>query len=199
MMKCKVKLEVSMNGYGYPLQPMMRTPCSYCEVPQTLSQQQFKMPSMNTMPEQYMMPAMHDMKPEYEMPESLEIMYPKSYMIIYPHIKHHCRRLEMMHGGIHHIAHEDIEEACENIMKACEGELKEYMKDEGEHSSESEHSHDHRQYGYGGYGFAGDLVRILLLRELLGHRRRPYPRPYPYHHYYREYPTYEYFNYDYDF
>jgi hypothetical protein len=188
MMECVVKQEVFMNGYGYSFEPMMRTPCSYCDIPH------YRMPQMQAMPEQYM-------RPEYVMPESLETMFPRSYMIIYPHIKHHCHMLEMMHGGIHNITREHIEEVCENIYRACEKDLNEYMKDEDDHEHEhdyeheSEHSHDHGQYRYWRAGFAGDLIKILLLRELLGRRHYPYRQ----NNYYDGYPPYRYFDYDFDY
>lgn len=180
-----------MNGYGYSFEPMMRTPCSYCNVPQ------HKMPQAYAMPEQYMIPPKQHMMPEYTMPESLEEMYPKSYIIIYPQVKRHCHMMERMHGGMHNITREHVEEACENIYKSCEKDLKEYMKDEDDHDneseSESEHSHDHRQYGYVRRGLAGDLIQILLLRELFGRRRRPY------YNYYGGYAPNGYDDYDYDY
>jgi hypothetical protein len=148
-----------MQDFGCTFAPRMKSPCNYCHMSQK------------------------------GMKDEMEGMYPQIYMIIYPHVKHHCHMLEMQYGHMHHHTREEIEDITEHILKGCEKDLNEYFKfdDENENDYEHEedhdheHKHHHRQFGYGRRAFAGDLVRILLLRELLG--RRPYGPFNPYYGY----------------
>lgn len=169
---------------NYEFVPMMGGPCSYCKM------------SQNIMPDQYTMP-------QYNQMDELEEMYPRIFLIINPHVRHHCHMMEQMHGGMHHYLKEEIDDMCERIYQTCEKEIEEYMEeddhDEHDHDHSHDHNrdrdrnHDHRQFGVHRNRFGTDLIRILLLRELLDRRRRrprphPYPRPRPYD-YYNQYPT----------
>jgi hypothetical protein len=166
----------------YEFMPMMGRPCSYCKM------------SQKVMPAQYTMP-------QYDQMDELEEMYPRIFHIINPHVRHHCHMMEKMHGGMHHYLKEEIDDMCERIYKACEKEMEEYMQedDHDEHEHEHEHSHDHnhdhRQFGVRRNRFGTDLIRILLLSELLRRRRRhPHGRPRPYG-YYNHYPSHDMYGY----
>lgn len=145
--------------------PMMKPPCTSCPMHQAAMQ------------------------------DEMDGMYPQIYMLIYPHIKHHCHMMELKHGHMHHYTREEIEEICEEILKLCEKDINDYYdKDE---DIEHEHSHDHNQRSYRNRRrrIASDLVTILVLREMLGRRRRPHFRQYDYtppHHAYMAPPYYNY-------
>lgn len=96
--------------------------------------------------------------------QDLESMYPKMYYIIYPSVKKHCDMMEMQYGPMYTPSREELEGMVERIYKDVEKDLEKDMKDDwGEEG---------RQFGFGGRRFFGDIITILLLRDLFRRRRR---------------------------
>ena len=124
-------------------------------------------------------PCMHtmgipsQMYPMMNMPEQqLEMMYPKIYFIIYPVVMQHCDMMDMSHGSMHNPTDEEMEAMTENIAVKVEADVDAAIKQDG---GEGE-----RQFGFGGRRLLRGLVGILLIRELLRRRRRPF-FGYPYY------------------
>lgn len=101
--------------------------------------------------------------------QDLESMYPKMYYIIYPCVKKHCDKMEMQYGPMYTPTREELDDMVERIYKEVEMDLEKEMK--------GDMDKDGRQFGYGfgGRRFFGDIISILLLRDLFRRRRR---RPY---------------------
>lgn len=129
------------------------------------------------MPMQYgMMPMQYEMMPmmEDEDDSDLERMYPRSYFIIQPMVRHHCDMMHMKHGMDHRPDREEIKEMVEAIYK----DVKENF-----HDMEDDESSDDEMRQYRPRNFGRDLIGILLISELLERRRRrrrrrPYYNPY---------------------
>lgn len=116
------------------------------------------------MPEEYA-PAM-EMPTEYapmmNMPkEELEAMYPKTYQIIYPHVKQHCDMCDAQFGTEYTPTREHVEAMVDDIQRKVEPEI------------EVEIGEVERQPFFGRRRLARDLISVLLIRQLLG-RRRPF-------------------------
>lgn len=105
--------------------------------------------------------------PMMTMPEQqLEGMYPNIYNIINPVVEKHCDHMEMMHGSMHVPNKEHLEAMTDNILSEVEPVVgSEIEKEEGA---------GERQFGFGGRRLLRSLVGILLIRNLLGRRRRPF-------------------------
>lgn len=135
------------------------------------------------MPMQYgMMPMQHenDMMPMYQgvMPmmeededdSDLERMYPKSYFIIMPMVRHHCDMMHMKHGMDHRPDKEEVERMVEDIYKEAKDSFHD-MEDDESSDDEMRQYRPRRRFGR-------DLITILLLNELFERRRRRRRRPY---------------------
>ncbi|MBU3180271.1 hypothetical protein [Clostridium psychrophilum] len=92
--------------------------------------------------------------------EDLKSMYPKVYIRIYPMVKHHYDMIVAKHGRMYCPSKDKMDNMCKDI---CD-KYKKNHKDED--------NDDMRQYGYRFYGGGGlgDIVRILLIGNLLGGR-----------------------------
>lgn len=111
--------------------------------------------------------------------EDLKKMYPKIYIRLYPMIKHHCDMMESMHGTMYCPSKDEMERICKDIYDKYE----KHHEDDDDDDDDDDHDHHHcrnvdddddmrqrRRRGRRGIGV--DLIRILLLRNLLGRRRR---------------------------
>ncbi|QGU96534.1 hypothetical protein GOM49_16755 [Clostridium bovifaecis] len=101
---------------------------------------------------------------EEDFEDSLEQMYPSTYRRIYPWVHYHCCDMEVKYGREYEPRKEDLDEISKTIYNKVKDEFEDYEKDEDD---------NHRVeigYPYGRRGIE-DLVRILLIQELL--RRRP--------------------------
>lgn len=121
---------------------------------------------------------MHQHHPMLTMPQhDLESMYPNIYFIILPHIEHHCNMLESQHGKTHHLTHDMLDSIVDDIYKKVEPDLIK-CRPENELIEEDTSEEAERQvYPHGGV-MGRNLIRILLIRELL--RRRAPHTPYGY-------------------
>lgn len=145
------------------------------------------MPNPN-MPHENMMadfnPHMHMMNipqqffPMVNMPQAeLENMYPQIYYKVNPAVEHYCNIMGIHPGTAFTPTHEQLNSMVEGIAQNVEGQMD--MDDGMMGEMES------RQPFFGGFGggfgrrrFLRNLITILLIRELLRRRRRPFFRDY---------------------
>lgn len=124
----------------------------------------------DSMPYMHKMGIPSNMYPMANMPEQqLEMMYPRIYYIIYPVVVRHCDMMDMTYGRMYMPNREEVERMTDNIHSQVEADVDAEMQQESEGSEE-------RQFGFG-FGrrrFLRNLISILLLRELLHRRRRPF-------------------------
>lgn len=105
--------------------------------------------------------------PMVTMPEQqLESMYPNIYNIINPVVEKQCDNIEMMYGKMYVPSKENIEAATDNILAEVESKV--------DAEIEKEAGAGERQFGFGGRRLLRGLIGILLIRSLLGRRRRPF-------------------------
>lgn len=106
--------------------------------------------------------------PMMAMPEQqLERMYPRIYHVIYPVVVRHCDMMDMTYGQSHIPTHEEVERMIDDIYVKVETDVDVIIKQDPREFEE-------RQLGFGGRGLLRGLIGILLLRELIGRRRRPF-------------------------
>lgn len=144
------------------------------------------------MPEYNFMPYMQQMMPMQtqsmmQMPqEELEAMYPRSYHLIYPLIRHHCDMHAGQFGPMHTPTRRQLDDMIDNIYNQVSPSMEE--NEDMENSlppNANDHSMDNKGRQIGGFGFGRrrpflrDLISVLLLRDLIGRRRRPYYGGYP--------------------
>jgi len=111
------------------------------------------------------------MQPMVSMPEQqLEMMYPRIYHIIYPEVVRHCDMMDMTHGPAHMPTRERLEKIIDDITVKVEVNVDVVINQEPREAGE-------RQLGFGGRRLLRDLVGILLIRELIDRRRRPFFGP----------------------
>ncbi|WP_102401242.1 hypothetical protein [Haloimpatiens massiliensis] len=104
----------------------------------------------------------------YDDHEDLRRMYPRIYHKIYPMVIMHCDMMERKYGWMYTPSDKDLDEACENMYENIKDHLEE-MDEEYEHN---DHKDYNRKRHYGRRRALNDLFRILLIRELIGRRRR---------------------------
>jgi len=110
----------------------------------------------------------NNMYPMMTMPEShLERMYPKVYYIIYPVVVRHCDTMDTTYGPMYMPAREEVERMVDNIYAKVEADVNVTIKQDSREPEE-------RQLGFGGRRLLRGLIGILLIRELLRRRRRPF-------------------------
>ena len=98
--------------------------------------------------------------------QQLESMYPNIYNIVNPAVEKHCDNIQMMYGNAYIPSKEHIEAATDNILSEVESKVDaEIAKEAGA---------GERQFGFGGRRVLRNLIGILLIRNLLGRRRRPF-------------------------
>ena len=98
--------------------------------------------------------------------EDLKKMYPKMYSRIYPMVRSHCDMLESMYGTMYCPSKEHMEHICKDVCDRYE-KLREGDEDDND---DDDDMRQRRQLGR--RGPVNDLIRILLIRDLLGRRRR---------------------------
>jgi len=119
---------------------------------------------MAGMPNTYQMAYMANIANMTE--QQLENMYPNSYKVVMPVIENKCNQLDMNSGPYSVPSKEDIDKMADDITKEVEADVeKAIIKD----STNAE-----RQFGFGGRHLLRDFVSVLLLRELIRRRRRPF-------------------------
>ncbi len=142
------------------------------------------MMNMPNMPDMHMMNMpnmsdMHMMKPEnmMNMPgkynpmadmtkEKIETMYPRIYFIINPVIVSQCDAFTGMAPLDENLSKEQMDRMVDNVYRMVEGQVN------AEYGNMEEM--DNRQpFGFGRRRFLRDVIGILLIRELIGRRRRP--------------------------
>lgn len=104
--------------------------------------------------------------------DDLERMYPEIYHRAHPMVMMHCDKMEEKYGWMFSPSNKDLSDACEDMYE----NLKDYL----EEMEEKDHDDDKcysRQQPYDRRRSVNDLLRILLIRELLGRRRRRRRRP----------------------
>jgi hypothetical protein len=110
------------------------------------------------------------------MPDSqLESMYPDMYYRMYPEVVRECDRMEMVYGEEYMPGREELDKMMDNIFVKLNVDI-----DISTGSLQASADSIETQV-YGGRGILRDLAGILLIRELLGRRRRRRPYfPYGY-------------------
>lgn len=120
----------------------------------------------------------------FQINNELETLYPDIYRVVYPLVCNECNMNNMP------ITEECIEKMTDNVYKSIEVDLKlhtninvEFKKDSNRNinSRQIENSETRQRRDN---NFLRDLIRILILRELLQRRNRPgqrppFPRPRP--------------------
>ena len=147
------------------------------------------MPMMN-------MPMMNMPMEDEDDDEDLKKMYPKIYIRLYPMVRHHCDMMESMHGAMYCPSKEEMDCICKEICDKYEEHHDDDDDDDDDHDHHDHHDHDHDHHECrnvdvddddmrqrrrrGRRRLTQDLIRILLLRNLLGRRRRRRRRPHGY-------------------
>ena len=103
--------------------------------------------------------------PEH-MDDDLKIMYPKIYIRIYPMVKHQCDMMESKYGKRHCPSKDDMDRMCKEISDKCE----EHHRDDEMDDSEDNDTRQRRRYDR--RRGIQDLVKILIIGDLIGRRRR---------------------------
>ncbi len=126
----------------------------------------------NQMMQNYNMPMENNMAMKMEdnsaNQKQLEMLYPEIYFVIFPHVKHHCDKMEEKHGKTHCPSKEDLKEMIEDVCKEIEK-----VMDKGEKSNNQCREDERRPRPYGNGRLLRDLVGIMFINELIG-RRPPY-------------------------
>jgi len=105
--------------------------------------------------------------PMMTMPEQqLENMYPNIYNIVNPVVENHCDNICMKYGTMNTPTKEYLETTTDNILAEVEPQVTAEI--------EKETGAGERQFGFGGRRLLRSLIGILLIRNLLGRRRRPF-------------------------
>ena len=105
--------------------------------------------------------------PEFEnTDEDLERLYPKFYLRTYPMVKQHCDMIESRYGAMYCPTDEEMDYTCKQICDKYE----EYFKDDDVM----------QRQGSGRRRRDEEFIRTLLIRELLGKRRRIKRKKRPY-------------------
>ncbi|HEY8805870.1 MAG TPA: hypothetical protein VIM42_12350 [Clostridium sp.] len=118
------------------------------------------MPMMN-------MPMYENQMPMYEDDdEDLKSMYPKVYIRLYPMVKHHYDMIVAKYGRMYCPSKDEMDHMCKDI---CD-KYKEHHKDRDEDDDDDCNDDGMREQVRRSDGGLGDLIRILLIGNLLGGR-----------------------------
>lgn len=155
-----------MNNYH----PMNFDPCSNC----VYSKNNINM--MNTYASN--MPMVPQKQEHLTAMEPLEMLYPEIYHKLYPLIRQHCDMKEQEHNMMYTPCKDDIDKMAEDICMKIDTDIEVEVKEKKHHHHrQSEIIEDSRSRKrpkrYGSNQMLNDLVKILLIRELIG-RRRPH-------------------------
>ncbi|MBZ9634501.1 hypothetical protein [Clostridium sp. FP1] len=114
--------------------------------------------------EQYM--PMMNMPVIDEEDEDLRMLYPKIYIRIYPMVKHHCDMMVSMYGTMYCPSKDEMEhiskEMCEKYEK--------YYRDDEDNDNRNDDDYTRQRRRFNRRRGNQDLVKILLISELLGRR-----------------------------
>ncbi|HEY8804797.1 MAG TPA: hypothetical protein VIM42_06775 [Clostridium sp.] len=129
------------------------------------------MPMMNMpMANMFMMdmPMYENQMPMYtEDDEDLKSMYPEIYIGMYPMVKHHYDMIVAKHGRMYCPSKDEMDHMCKDI---CD-KYKEHNKDRDEDNDDDDDCNDNgmreQESRFDGGGGLGDLVRILLIGNLI--------------------------------
>lgn len=117
-------------------------------------------------------------KQMYESDEDLKCMYPMTYICIHPMVKHHCDMMESMYGTMHCPNKGEMDNMCKDV---CDMYEKHYRNVEDDFNrDDSEEMRQRRQFDR--REGIRDLTRILLIRDLIGRRRRRRMFDHGFHH-----------------
>ena len=126
------------------------------------------MPMMN-------MPMMEDAD------EDLKALYPKIYMKMYPMVKHHCNMLKAKHGTMYCPSSDEMEKISEEICDRYDDDSRySYDNDDDDDDDDYDDLNDdnnmrqrrRRRRRRRRRNVGQDLVKILLINELIGGRGR---------------------------
>jgi hypothetical protein len=106
----------------------------------------------------------------------IEMLYPHSYYIIYPHVRAHCDKLEQKHGKMYCPSKEEFEKILEDICDKVEKELEDDEDKKDKDKDDCREEERRRRRRYNRRRLLGDLAGVILIGELLG-RRQPYYGP----------------------
>lgn len=112
----------------------------------------------------------NQMQPMVNMPEeNLERMYPEIYYKIQPEVERQCDMLDMTYGYMYAPSRQDVDRMVDDIYSRVE----QYDMETSARQVSADADSVETQF-FGGRGALRDLVGILLIRELLDRRRRPF-------------------------
>ncbi|MBU3189987.1 hypothetical protein K9O30_12775 [Clostridium bowmanii] len=98
--------------------------------------------------------------------EDLKMLYPKIYIRIQPIVKHHCDMMVTMYGTMYCPSKNEIDHICKEM---CDNYEKHYRDDEDDDNLNDDEYKRQRRHFNRRRGNQ-DLIKILLIRELLGRR-----------------------------
>ncbi|NLZ49288.1 MAG: hypothetical protein GX895_11030 [Clostridiales bacterium] len=129
----------------------------------------------NPMMANYNIPAyqMANMPLTVQNERQIEMLYPRSYYIIYPHVRYQCDMLERKYGKNYCPTKEEMEDILEDIYIKVEKELD---KDDDD-KKDKDHCRGEdrkRRRPYDRRRLLNDLIGIILIGELLDRRRTYY-------------------------
>lgn len=105
----------------------------------------------------------------------IEMMYPHSYYVIYPHVRYKCDLLERKYGKNYCPTKEEMKDIVEDICKKVEKELERDVDDKKD-KDQCRAEDRRRRRRYDRRRLLNDLVGVILIGELLN-RRGPYYGP----------------------
>ena len=119
----------------------------------------------SNIPGMYMTGMPQSYYPMVYMPEKqMEEMYPKMYHMVNNAVENQCDMMEMKYGPNHMPSKDEMDSMVEDIHKDVGPKVEEMEEYKEKKDSE-------RQFGFGGRRIFRDLIRILLIRELLRRRQ----------------------------
>jgi hypothetical protein len=121
------------------------------------------MPMMNMPMYGYPMPMLEDDD------DDLRKLYPTIYTRMYPIVRHHGDMMESKYGPMYSPTKDEMERICKQICDKYE----DYHDDDDDDDDDRNEDEDIRQRRRRRRRRSNeDLIRILLIRDLLGRRRR---------------------------
>ncbi|EDU38249.1 hypothetical protein CLOSPO_01110 [Clostridium sporogenes ATCC 15579] len=92
--------------------------------------------------------------------DDLKCLYPRIYFKVYPLVKRHCDMMEREKGKNYCPCEKEMADACKEIYKRIKHELDD---DDDDYTRQRRYRRRHA---------INDLIRIILIGELFGRRRR---------------------------
>jgi hypothetical protein len=100
----------------------------------------------------------------------LKRLYPKIYIRIYPMVKHHCDMMTSMHGIMYCPGKDEMDYICKEICDKYEEHYKDDEDDEDDDDRNDDNNDMRQRRRRIRRRGIRDLIRILLIRDLLGRR-----------------------------